>query len=135
MLQALKFPLQFIKWIMTCVTSIHFKVLINGQESEPFQGKKSLRQGDPLSPLLFVISMEYLSSLMKRASQSHDFRFHPHCRQLGITHLMFADDLIVFYKAHPTSIQHVMRALEEIHACRAKSKQVKIPSGVWRLYT
>ena len=58
MLTTLKFLLQFIKWVMACVTSVHFSIHINRQESEAFEGRKGLRKGNPLSPLLFVISME-----------------------------------------------------------------------------
>jgi len=90
---------------------------MNGHESEPFEGGKGLRQGDPLSPLLFVISIEYLSRLLKQASKQQDCKFHPNCKQLRLTRLMFTDDLILFSRAHPTSLQHIMNALREFHDC------------------
>ena len=93
-LTSLKFPKIFTKWVLTCVTSVNFSICLNGQESDKFKGGKGLRQGDPLSPLLFVISMEYLTRLLKVASQQTCFKHHPHCRKLGLTHLMFADDLL-----------------------------------------
>jgi len=39
------------------------------------------------------------------------FHYHPHCKQLGLTHLMFADDLVIFSKADPTSLHLIMEAL------------------------
>lgn len=69
MLSALKFPQQFSKWVMACVTSVEFPIHSNGQVSESFQGGRGLTQGDPLSPLLFVLSVEYLSRLVKLAGQ------------------------------------------------------------------
>lgn len=67
-LNAPKFPSLFIQWVMKCITSVHFTVSINGKQGELFKGKRGLKQGDPLSPLLFILTMEYLSRLFARAS-------------------------------------------------------------------
>lgn len=74
-----------------------------------------MRQGDPLSPLLFVLSMEYLSRILKKASTVANFRFHPNCRKMGLTHLLFADDLLVFCAGDPTTIHQIIFALEKFH--------------------
>ena len=92
MLEALKFPAIFIKWIMACVTSAQFTINLNGQDGKKFEGERSLRQGDPLSPLIFVVSMEYLLRMMKKTSKQPGFKYRPNCKQLELTHLMFADD-------------------------------------------
>ena len=70
-----------------------------------------------MSPLLFVLSMEYLSRLFKQASLSSGFAFHPFCKKMGLTHLMFADDLILFCKAHPPSLQKLMEAFHVFPLC------------------
>lgn len=117
MLEALKFPSTFTKWIMACVTSVKFTIHINGQDSGTFVGGKGLRQGDPFSPLLFVECMEYLSRLMKGVGQKSDFKFLPKCKSQGLTHLMFEDHFIMFYRADPASLQHTMYTLHEFHEC------------------
>jgi len=61
--------------------------------------------------------MDYLSRLFKLASMQKEFTFHPHCKKLGLTHLIFADDLIRFCKAHPQSLQILMKAFHRFTQC------------------
>lgn len=97
---------------MACVTSTKFSVKINGQGYGYFEGKRGLRQADPMSPLLFVLVMEYLSRTLKKMSELPDFKYHPMCKALKLTHLIFADDLIIFCKGDTRSIARVMKTLE-----------------------
>ena len=96
---------------MVCVTSVSFSVHINGQIAGKFSGGRGLKQGDPLSPLLFVITMEYLSRLLHKTNLTKGFKFHPHCKALKLTHLMFANDLIIFSKRNPPTVKLIMIAL------------------------
>ena len=108
MLVALNFPHKFIKIIMTFITSTSYILMINGSPTNSFAAKRGLRQGDPLSPLLFVIGMEYLS----RSLKSGTFGFHPQCKVIKLTHLCFADDLMIFRKGHLSSMRKYVLVLK-----------------------
>ena len=94
MLLKLKFPPLFVTWIKACITTTMFSVKVNGVISGYFKGAKGLRQGDPLSPYLFTIAMNALSTLLN--DKPAGFKHHWRCKDLGITHLLFADDVLLF---------------------------------------
>ncbi|KAL0293555.1 UNVERIFIED_CONTAM: Retrovirus-related Pol polyprotein from type-2 retrotransposable element R2DM, partial [Sesamum calycinum] len=107
------FPPIFIAWIMECVSTSSFSVALNGSLHGFFAGKKGLRQGDPMSPGLFLLCMEYFSRLIKRKTTDSDFNFHPKCEKLKITHLLFADDLMMFSRGDLPSVHILMECLQE----------------------
>lgn len=115
-LEGLGFPLQFISWIMECVTSTSFSISINGSMCGFFKGAKGLRQGDPISPYLFVLGMEYLSRSLNCATAFSEFNFHPKCSKLKISHLVFADDLMLMARGDPISVQILMECLWEFNS-------------------
>ncbi|XP_059309946.1 uncharacterized protein LOC132061093 [Lycium ferocissimum] len=104
-LVCLNFPGVFINWIMQCLISVAYSIVINGKPSPLLQAKKGLRQGDPISPYLFVLAMEYLCRLLKQLKHDRDFKFHPRCAKLQVIQLGFADDLLLFSKGDVGSVQ------------------------------
>ncbi|XP_074306637.1 uncharacterized protein LOC141641891 [Silene latifolia] len=105
------FPPRFTKWVLACVTSSHFSLNINGSVEGFFPGQRGLRQGDPLSPYLFVLCMEVLSRLLRTLPTHPGFSYHPKCVKVKLTHLIFADDLLVFTRGDLPSIQAVNSCL------------------------
>ncbi|XP_062118717.1 uncharacterized protein LOC133832382 [Humulus lupulus] len=113
LLNMLCFPSQFIYWIMVCLRGSSYSLVLNGRIQGKFKGGKGLRQGDPISPLLFVIVMEYLTRLLIKASMDNRFRFHPMCKSLTLISLCFAGDLIIFYKGTTSSVQVLLEVFSE----------------------
>ncbi|XP_062093558.1 uncharacterized protein LOC133799571 [Humulus lupulus] len=105
LLKAYCFPSRFIHWIMVCLKGTSYSLLISGRVQGKFIGRKGLRQRDPISPLLFVQVMEYLTILLIQASHNKDFRFHPLCKRLKLVNLYFADDHVIFCKGSLRSVQ------------------------------
>ncbi|KAL2933787.1 hypothetical protein RDABS01_016906 [Bienertia sinuspersici] len=82
--------------IMICISSPQYSLMINGIPSPLVRPGRGLRQGDPLSPLLFTLCMEYFTRMMKRVSMEEGYKFHPLCRRSSLNHLCFADDILMF---------------------------------------
>uniref|UniRef100_A0A2N9GAN5 Reverse transcriptase domain-containing protein n=1 Tax=Fagus sylvatica TaxID=28930 RepID=A0A2N9GAN5_FAGSY len=108
------YPPQYIQWVSECITNLHFSIALNGGLVGNFKGGKGLRQGDPLSLYLFVLTMEVFSKLLSaKVRESQQFKFHPKCEGQQITHLSFADDLLILEAADIQSITLIRDALDE----------------------
>jgi hypothetical protein len=114
-LAGLCFPDKFIRWVMQCVGTTSFSIVINGSTHGHFEGRRGLRQGDPLSPFLFVICLEYFSRSLSSLKNT-EFNYHPKCKPNEITHLAFADDLILFARGDIPSIELLMERLQDFGA-------------------
>ncbi|KAH1039031.1 hypothetical protein J1N35_040774 [Gossypium stocksii] len=94
------FDSNWIDSIMKCVSNVSYSVVLNGQAGDIFHPARGLRQGDPLSPFLFLICGEGLSSLMRLAlREGHLKGVKANRRGPQISHLLFADDCILFREA------------------------------------
>lgn len=92
----LGFPQVFIKWIMCCITFVSFGTLINGSVSCSFQAERGIRQGCPLSPLIFLIVMEGLSRLIALEKRARRLKGLKIMEQCTLTHQLFVDDMLIF---------------------------------------
>jgi hypothetical protein len=108
LLERCGFYLKWRKWIHYCISTGRFSILINGSPEGFFGSSHSIRQGDSLSPLLFAIVMEALSRMMNRVVENgllSDFKVGSRdTHWVHVSHLLFADDTLIFSDANPEHI-------------------------------
>ncbi|XP_062080395.1 uncharacterized protein LOC133785155 [Humulus lupulus] len=116
LLKGLCFPSRFIHWVLVCLKGTSYSLMLNGRLHGTFRGEKGLRKGDPISPLLFVLIMEYLTRLLLQTSKQKGFGFHPLCKHVNLVNLCFADDLVIFCKGNVNSMRLTQSAIESFCA-------------------
>ncbi|XP_058775278.1 uncharacterized protein LOC131649534 [Vicia villosa] len=95
------------------VTSVETNINWNGNKNEFFRPQRGIRQGDPMSPYLFVLCMDKLSHLIEHAiNEKHWKSFQLGRNGVSILHLMFADDLLIFGEANKAQLNCVKATLE-----------------------
>jgi hypothetical protein len=105
LLNRMGFGSKWIQWIRTCISTVCFSVMINGSPSGFLGSSRGIRQGDPLSPLLFLLVMEVLSRMLRKTEEAGLIKGFQAGKSPGegisVSHLLFADDTIVFCDAIP----------------------------------
>ncbi|XP_016747432.1 uncharacterized protein [Gossypium hirsutum] len=121
---------------MRCVCSVTYTVGINGDVSESFTPSRSLRQGDSLSPYLFLLCAEELSCLFREAKIKNELKGAPiGRRKFTITHLLFADDCIIFGDASvegACSVRNILKEYELVSGATNPKKYLGLPMMVGR---
>lgn len=112
-MRALAIPECFINWVFQCISTPTFTVSINGSTGGSFKNTKGLRQGDPLSPYLFVLAMEVFSKLLHSRFAAGYIHYHPKASDLSISHLMFADDVMIFFDGGSSSLHGICETLDD----------------------
>ncbi|CAA7027588.1 unnamed protein product [Microthlaspi erraticum] len=124
-LRAAGFSESWIQWVMQCVSGPSMSLLWNGEKTDSFKPLRGLRQGDPLSPYLFVLCMERLCHMIDRAIESKEWK--PIRLSRGgpqLSHICFADDLILFAEASVSQIRVIRQVLEGF--CQAYGQKVSL---------
>ncbi|KAG7552930.1 Reverse transcriptase domain [Arabidopsis thaliana x Arabidopsis arenosa] len=117
----LGFDIKWIQWVMWCVRSVSYSVLINGASHGFIKPERGIRQGDPLSPFLFILCAEALVHIMNKAElegRLTGMRLTPSCP--SVQHLLFADDSFFLCQATLKECEEFLRC---IHLYGAASRQ------------
>lgn len=95
LLNIMGFGTKWLGWMEVCVFSSSLAVLVNGSNIKDFIVERGLRQGDPLSPFLFVIVMESLNRLMEKEVELGDFKGFGFGDGDSVDMLQFANDTVI----------------------------------------
>lgn len=110
----LGFPPLFVKWIKICILNISFSVICNGSIFGYFISGNGLHQGCSLSPFLFLIIMDILSSLVEQIVEEGSFTPMYSATQ-AVSHLLFVDDVLIYGKANTPTLGDIHRCLSFLH--------------------
>ena len=114
MLVRINIPTKLIDVIMSCVSTVSTSILFNGEALDPILPSRGIRQGDPLSPYLFIICMDFLGQLIEEKCNMKTWQ-PVKASQSGpeFSHLLFADNLIFFANANWVNCFAIRDVLDE----------------------
>ena len=106
-LKHLNFGNNFINWIKMFQNGARSSILLNGHQTEPFELERSCRQGDPISPYIFILCTEFLTQAFKNETRLEGIKIHNKQHKLN----QYADDTSVFMKAREENLKLSLRIL------------------------
>ena len=114
------FGSKWIHWMQACTSTVRFSVIVNGSPTGFFDSSRGLRQGDPLLSLLFLLLMEVLSQMLKKAVGGGLLKGFQVGRSedsgVCVSHLLYADDTILFCDADPEQLLYICMVLTRFKA-------------------
>ena len=112
-MEKMGFHEKLISLIMQCISTVSYSVIINGSVNACIHPIRGLRQGDPLSPYLFMLCADGFSSLIKDAARNQVLSGISICKGCPmVSHLFFADDSLLFCKATDRECRKLVEILE-----------------------
>jgi hypothetical protein len=115
-LQALGFGQKWRDWIATILASSSSKVLLNGTPGKKFKHARGLRQGDPLSPMLFILAIDPLHILIELAAHHNIIQpILPRAARLRCS--LYADDATLFANLDRQELHHINQLLKVFGDC------------------
>ena len=111
-MEKMGFCQQWIRLVMNCICTASYSILVNEEPKGDIRPSRSIRQGDPLSPYLFLICLEGLNRQIQKAAMDDLIRGFSLCRSgPKITHLFFANDTLLFCGAEMGDLQVIQDIL------------------------
>ena len=99
--------------MMKCVESVVYSIMINGKQHDKIKPTRGLKQGDPLSPYLFLLCAEGLSRLLNKAKEGKRIHGVVVARNgPKVMHLFFVDNSLLFCHAKLNECQEILRILQ-----------------------
>lgn len=103
-----------VKWIGNIISSAFFSILVNGSPSDTFNPSRGLRQGDPLSPFLFILLAKGLRRTLKDKKRTRELKgLDPHNSETSKTHQQFVDDAMLMGITSVREARVIKKTLEE----------------------
>lgn len=128
------FAISFVNSIMLCISSVSYSFLLNGKQFGAMQPARGLRQGDPLSPYLFICCVEGFIKMVEKAvveGRLHGVQVAPEAPV--ISNLCFADDTVLFCRASLMEANEIIRILDRYAA--ASGQIIKLDKSIMTFST
>jgi hypothetical protein len=113
MMLRLGFDPSWVNLIMACISSVRYRIRFNSNETDMIIPTRGIRQGDPLSPYLFLICAEGLSNLIAHAENAGELVGVKVCREAPtVSHLLFADDSLILMESDGDNARCLKKILD-----------------------
>ena len=116
------FPDTWIERVMSCVSTPSFSILVNGRAYGMIHPSRGIRQGDPLSPYLFLLCAKGFTTLLDQAESEGRIKGVSICRGAHkVTNLMFVDDSLLFCQATQVEVETIAQILQTYEKASGQS--------------